>query len=80
MNRFNRPGGAVGAIVALACIVAAAAGIMVWFEGRKYKKAEKRKLSKGEDSLETGEKGQADGGDTAAEEPGKSTPDKVQVV
>lgn len=37
-DRITRPGAAVGVLVALGCGVAGAAGIMVWWEGRRVKK------------------------------------------
>ena len=40
LNRFNRPGWSTGTFVALACIVAAAAGVMIFVEGKRIKKIE----------------------------------------
>ena len=39
-NRFERPSWSTGLFVALACIVAAAGGLVVFFEGKKVKKVE----------------------------------------
>ncbi|KAH6675747.1 hypothetical protein B0J14DRAFT_616486 [Halenospora varia] len=39
-NRFKRPGAAVGALISLACIVASAAGYLVFREGKRVKKVE----------------------------------------
>lgn len=40
MNRIERPSWSTGLFVALACIVAGAAGGMVWWEGKKVKRIE----------------------------------------
>ena len=40
LNRYNRPSWSTGLFVALACIVAAAAGIMQFNEGKRIKKVE----------------------------------------
>ena len=40
LNRYNRPSWSTGTFVALACIVAAAAGLMQFMEGKKIKKVE----------------------------------------
>lgn len=40
LNRYNRPAWTTGFLVAIACIVAAAGGIMVFLEGKKVKKVE----------------------------------------
>lgn len=40
LNRYNRPAWTTGFLVAVACILAAAGGIMVFFEGKKVKKVE----------------------------------------
>jgi hypothetical protein len=40
LNRYNRPSWATGLFVALACIVAACGGIMMFMEGKKVKKVE----------------------------------------
>lgn len=37
LNRFDRPSWSTGLFVALACIVAAVAGIMMFLEGKKVK-------------------------------------------
>ncbi|KAF2424409.1 hypothetical protein EJ08DRAFT_639341 [Tothia fuscella] len=39
-NRIERPSWSTGLFVALACIVAALAGVMMWTEGKKVKKVE----------------------------------------
>ena len=40
LNRYNRPSWSTGLFVALACIVAAMAGLMMFNEGKKVKKVE----------------------------------------
>ncbi len=45
MNRYNRPSWAVGLFVALAAGAAGAGGLMMFFEGKKVKKAEGFALS-----------------------------------
>ena len=40
LNRYNRPAWATGFLVAIACIVAAAGGIMVLVQGKNVKKVE----------------------------------------
>ncbi|QDS73588.1 hypothetical protein FKW77_001397 [Venturia effusa] len=40
LNRYNRPSWSTGLFVALACIVAALAGLMMFTEGKKVKKVE----------------------------------------
>ncbi len=40
LNRYNRPSWATGLFVALACIVAACGGIMIFMEGKKVKSVE----------------------------------------
>lgn len=40
LNRYNRPAWTTGFLVAVACILAAAGGIMVFLEGKKAKKVE----------------------------------------
>ena len=40
LNRYNRPSWATGLFVALACIVAACGGIMIFMEGKKVKRVE----------------------------------------
>ncbi|KAG9228440.1 hypothetical protein BJ875DRAFT_508498 [Amylocarpus encephaloides] len=40
MNRFKRPGAVVGLLISLACIVASAAGYLIFREGRRVKKVE----------------------------------------
>jgi hypothetical protein len=40
LNRYNRPSWSTGLFVALACIIAAAGGIMVFVEGKKVKSVE----------------------------------------
>lgn len=39
-NRYERPSWATGTFVALGCIVAGIAGIMMWYEGKNIKKVE----------------------------------------
>ena len=39
-NRIERPSWATGLFVALGCIVAGIAGIMMWYEGKNVKKVE----------------------------------------
>ncbi|RPA82121.1 hypothetical protein BJ508DRAFT_414372 [Ascobolus immersus RN42] len=48
MTRFNRPAGAVGALVAFACLAAGGAGGMVWWEGRRLKKEAAKEEEEGE--------------------------------
>ncbi len=45
LNRYNRPSWSTGLFVALACMVAGLAGLMVWRESRKVKKIEGDKNS-----------------------------------
>ena len=40
LNRYNRPSWSTGTFVGLACVVAAAAGLMQFMEGKKIKKVE----------------------------------------
>lgn len=39
-NRIDRPSWATGLFVAVGCIVAGAAGILMWHEGKNVKKVE----------------------------------------
>lgn len=48
MTRHNRPAGAVGALVALACCAAGGAGGMVWWEGRRLKKSAEKEAEEEE--------------------------------
>ncbi|CAG8974247.1 hypothetical protein HYALB_00009736 [Hymenoscyphus albidus] len=50
-NRFERPGAAVGALISLACIVASAAGYMIFREGKRVKKIEGVPVSKDDQEL-----------------------------
>jgi hypothetical protein len=40
IDRYKRPSWSTGFFVAIACIVAALGGIMMWVEGKKVKKVE----------------------------------------
>ena len=40
MNRYDRPSWATGILIALACVVATAAGLVSLIEGRKIKRIE----------------------------------------
>ena len=59
-NRIDRPGWSTGTFVALACIVAGAAGIMVFVEGKRVKKVEGVPVTQGDlaiiEDLERGRK------------------------
>lgn len=63
-NRFKRPGAAVGALISLACIVASAAGYLIFREGKRVKKVEGVPVSKEDQALlrEMREKGGEGGG------------------
>ncbi|CAG8955374.1 hypothetical protein HYFRA_00011358 [Hymenoscyphus fraxineus] len=50
-NRFERPSAAVGALISLACIVASAAGYMIFREGKRVKKVEGVPVSKDDQEL-----------------------------
>jgi hypothetical protein len=53
-NRYTRPSWSTGLFVAMACIVAALGGIMIWREGKAVKKVE-GVLVTGDDDIEKGD-------------------------